>query len=77
MIIWFEQNRALTDDRGSVRWAYQEARNFMPQEAAEGPDDNEQVCDRLYEGSPGHAYHERLMDELFDNPHSKAQRRQG
>jgi hypothetical protein len=40
----------------------------MPQEeAAEGPDNNEQVGDRLYEGSSGHVCCERLMDKLFDN----------
>lgn len=77
MIIRFEEEHALTEDQGSVKWSCQEARNFMSQEAAEGPDDNDQVGDRLYEGTPGHARHERLMDLLFDSPHSKAQHRQG
>jgi hypothetical protein len=77
MIIRFEEHRGLKEKKGSVDWARQEATNPTHTGEAEGPDGNEQIGDRLYEGTPGHACRERLMDDLFDSPYSDAQRREG
>jgi hypothetical protein len=40
----------------------------------EGPDGDEVVGNRSYEGTTGQAYRARLMDQLFDSPHSEAHR---
>ncbi|KAG2155173.1 uncharacterized protein EDB93DRAFT_1101766 [Suillus bovinus] len=76
MIIQFEEQRGLKEDKGTMDWAHEEGNN-IPIGEGEGPDGNEQIGDRLYEGTPGHALCERLIDELFDSSHSRAQRRQG
>jgi hypothetical protein len=73
MIIQFEENHGLKGATGSVKWAHQEDNNPTPGAGNEGPDGNAQVHDRLYEGTPGHAYHERLKNLLFDSPHTRAQ----
>jgi hypothetical protein len=76
MIIRFEEHRGHIGSSGSVTWAYQEDNNSTQGAENEGPDGNEQVGDRLYEGTPGHTQREKLKDLLFDSPHSKAQRRE-
>jgi hypothetical protein len=78
MIIRFESRRRKQDGEyeGSLEWAREEGEAFMPQ-GFEDPDDDEIVDDRSYEGTPGQAARARLMDELFDSSHSRAQRRQG
>lgn len=43
----------------------------------EEADGDEVIGDRSYEGTPGQACRARLMDQLFDSPHSEAQRREG
>jgi len=76
MIIWFEENQGLTETNGTVTWAHQEDNNPIHGAEDEGPDGDEQVGDRLYEGTPGHACHERLKDLLLDSPHSRAVHRE-
>ena len=76
MIIRFEENRALTETSGTLRWACQEDNGPLPGAENDGPDGNEQVGDRSYEGTPGHTHRERLKNLLFDSPYSRAQRRE-
>jgi hypothetical protein len=78
MIIHFESQHRKQDGGyvGSLQWAHEEGEAFMPQ-GFEDPDGDEVVGDRSYEGTPGQAARAKLMDELFDSPHSRAQRRQG
>ncbi|KAG2066392.1 hypothetical protein BDR04DRAFT_1160269, partial [Suillus decipiens] len=78
MIICFEIERCKKDGtyKSSLKWARKEGEEFIVQET-EGPDGEEVVGDRTYEGTPGQAAHIRLMDALFDSPHSDAQHREG
>jgi hypothetical protein len=78
MIICFETRRRKQDKDydQSLEWARTEGEAFVPQEI-EDPEGNETVGDRSYEGTPGQATRARLMDQLFDSPRSKAQRREG
>ncbi|KAG1861540.1 hypothetical protein DFJ58DRAFT_725719 [Suillus subalutaceus] len=76
MIICFETEHRKKDGtyKSSLKWAHVEGEDFVNQEI-EGPDGEEVVGDRTYEGTPGQAARARLMDALFDSPHSGAQRR--
>lgn len=78
MIIRFETRRRKQDKDydESLEWARKEGEGFIRQET-EGPEGNEIVGDRSYEGTPGQATRARLMDELFDSPRSRAHRREG
>lgn len=78
MIIRFEAHHRQQNAkfRRSQRWAEREAREFAAQEM-EDPDGDEVVGDRSYEGTPGQASRLRMMDQLFDSPHSRAQHREG
>lgn len=67
MIIRFEEIRK----KSTLVWAVREGRNTICHED-EGPDGDEVVGDRSYEGTPGQAHRARLMDLLFDSPHSEA-----
>jgi hypothetical protein len=71
MIIHFEENH----NKSTLVWAIREGRNTVHHED-EGPDGDEVVGDRSYEGTTGQAYRARLMDQLFDSPHSEAHRRE-
>lgn len=78
MIIRFETEHRKQDGtyESSLKWARVEGEDFIPQEF-EAPDGDEVIGDRTYEGTPGQATRARLMDELFESPHSRAQRREG
>jgi hypothetical protein len=60
----------------SQRWAEREVREFAAQEF-EDPDGDEVVGDKSYKGTPGQAFHLRMMDQLFDSPYTTAEDREG
>ncbi|KAG2155371.1 uncharacterized protein EDB93DRAFT_1047827, partial [Suillus bovinus] len=62
MIIKFEEKC----NKSTIRWAIQEGHHTLREEY-EGPDGDEVVGDRSYEGTPSQAYRARLMDQLFDS----------
>jgi hypothetical protein len=77
MIIRFEiEHRKQDTYESSLKWARKEGEDFIYPEI-EGPDGDEVVGDRTYEGTPGQATRAKLMDALFDSPHSDAQCREG
>jgi len=78
MIIRFETEHRKKDGtyESSLKWARGEGEDFIDQET-KSPDGEEVVGDRTYEGTPGQAARARLMDLLFDSPHSGAQCREG
>jgi hypothetical protein len=78
MIIRFETQRRKQDGTyaSTLKWARKEGQDFIPQDV-EGPDGNDVVGDRSYEGTPGQITRAKLMDQLFDSPQSSAQRREG
>jgi hypothetical protein len=67
MIIHFEAQH----NHSTIRWAIREGLNSMCHEFEE-VDGDEVIDDRSYEGVPGQACRVRLMDQLFDSPHSEA-----
>jgi hypothetical protein len=78
MIIRFEIEHRKEDGtyESSLKWARTEGEDFIDQEI-EGPDGEEVVGDRTYDGTPGQAARAKLMDELFNSPHSDAHHREG
>ncbi|KAG2050512.1 hypothetical protein BDR06DRAFT_960080 [Suillus hirtellus] len=78
MIIRFEIEHRKRDGtyESSLKWAREEGEDCIDQEV-EYPDGEEVVGDRTYEGTPGQAARLRLMDSLFDSPHSNAHHREG
>jgi len=71
MIIHFKIKHHKQDRtyKSSLKWAHKEGEDFIYPEF-EGPDGDEVVGDRTYEGTPGQAACAKLMDALFDSPHS-------
>jgi hypothetical protein len=60
----------------SLKWAHVEGEDFIHQKEFEAPDGDEVIGDRTYEDTPGQATRARLIDELFDSPYFRAQRRE-
>ncbi|KAG2346325.1 hypothetical protein BDR05DRAFT_858502, partial [Suillus weaverae] len=66
MIIHFKTHHCKQDGtyESTLKWARQEGQDFIPQDV-EGPDGNDVVCDRSYEGTPGQITCAKLMDQLL------------
>ncbi|KIK33751.1 hypothetical protein CY34DRAFT_99064, partial [Suillus luteus UH-Slu-Lm8-n1] len=67
MIIHFEENY----NKSTLVWAICEGHNTVHHED-EGSDGDEVVGDRSYEGTIDQTDRAKLMDQLFDSPHSEA-----